>query len=1026
MQIECPACRRTHRYDEERPAFCSACGAQLAQTDLADTFAFTPPAFSGPDIEGTVAFTPAPAGEGGRFARSDQPNDLVGGYRLLRRLGRGGMGSCFEAEELESHRKVALKLIAPEYARSSEALERFRQEGRLASLLEHPRCVFVMAADEAEGRPYIAMELMTGQNLEDLVRREGPLEAVDAIRKALDVLEGLSEVHRLGLVHRDVKPSNCFLEPDGRVKIGDFGLSKSLLVDANLTQTGRFLGTPQYASPEQVRGDKLDPRTDVYSTAAVLYFLLSGKAPHQQDDAAAMLARIVSEAPESLRKLRPGLSGALDRVVNRALDRRPERRFQSAEDFRSRLKTLVPGELSASGLALRFGAYMTDVLVLWSLPLLISLILPTRATLAADVAWTALGTFYWGFCEGRWGCSLGKYLFRLRVQAAEAAHPPGLPRALARAAFLNVAYVFPIGFAAVGMRPLGAVLLYAWFSLPLISMRKANGYRGLHELISGTRTVQLPWPTRRRTLKIASPLDRLPFDPGLPKTCGAYAVRGALRGDPELLVGEDQGLGRRVIIWRRARESHELPVARRNLVRAGRMRWLAAGCEEAHVWDAFLAPSGSPLDEQVSAGGRLAWSEARPMLEQLADELDASLTDGTRPVRLEPSDVWIANSGRAQFCDLGGELLAADAGAPASAAEQQSLATLRDAAVIALEGRPREAGSHTSTICAPLPLHAAEQLRQLLAPAKGYQTVRQFRHALYRTREMPMAVERQLRASQLWLAGPLLLLGLALSYVVVLFGHFAHLALLNENITRRGNVRAVLTDPEVGLERLRELEGPGLDETANEALGPAPAGDARSAAARLNSDAKLLARLDERDQQDRKTWFRRQGAYGWMGDGSRPPEYQPPSQLGRKDDFDNVAADDLQWAVGDLTTPYEGPFDWYHAAVLEVPALLAVMSATIWRGGLTLWLFGIVPVMSDGRIAPRLVCAARAMIVWAVPVSLLVASASISNAYPAWLGWCMPLEIAAGLVALAYVPLALINPSRGWHDRLIGVWLVPR
>src|SRR5208337_2581168 len=146
-----------------------------------------------------------------------------------------------------------------------ETLLRFRQEGKLASSLAHPRCVFVLAADEEAGRPYIVMELMPGANLDDLVRDKGPLPPEQAIAKILDVIDGLGEAHRLGLVHRDVKPSNCFLEADGRVKIGDFGLSKSLVNDSQLTRTGAFLGTPLYASPEQIRKDRVDLQTDVYS-----------------------------------------------------------------------------------------------------------------------------------------------------------------------------------------------------------------------------------------------------------------------------------------------------------------------------------------------------------------------------------------------------------------------------------------------------------------------------------------------------------------------------------------------------------------------------------------------------------------------------------------------------------------------------------------------------------------------------------------------------------------------------------------
>src|SRR5262249_18062046 len=173
------------------------------------------------------------------------------------------------------------------FVASNEAVERFRQEGRLASMIAHPRCVFVLAADEEAGRPYIVMELMPGSTIRDLVDQQGPLPVEQAVTKILDVIEGLQAAHRLGVIHRDVKPSNCFLEAEGRIKIGDFGLAKSLLKDAHLTRTGKFLGTPLFASPEQIRGEHVDQQTDVYSVAATLYYVLTGRAPFQGGDAAA-------------------------------------------------------------------------------------------------------------------------------------------------------------------------------------------------------------------------------------------------------------------------------------------------------------------------------------------------------------------------------------------------------------------------------------------------------------------------------------------------------------------------------------------------------------------------------------------------------------------------------------------------------------------------------------------------------------------------------------------------------------------
>jgi eukaryotic-like serine/threonine-protein kinase len=210
MRLRCPKCAAVLEFGEPPPAFCTKCGSTLPTTNPAATTAFfiTPTAADAADA-----------------------TDAVGGYRLLRKLGEGGMGAVYEAAH-PSRRHVAVKLLHPEFA-TPEALARFRREGRLASALAHPRCVFVLAADEDCGWPYLVLELMPGETLHDLVARRGPLPVEEAVAKILDVAEGLEEVHRLGIVHRDVKPSNCFLEAGGRVKVGDFGLSRSLTHDAD-------------------------------------------------------------------------------------------------------------------------------------------------------------------------------------------------------------------------------------------------------------------------------------------------------------------------------------------------------------------------------------------------------------------------------------------------------------------------------------------------------------------------------------------------------------------------------------------------------------------------------------------------------------------------------------------------------------------------------------------------------------------------------------------------------------------------
>ena len=227
---------------------------------------------------------------------SKKTQKIVGGYRLIKLLGEGGMGRVYQAVD-ESGRMVAIKLLSPELSRSPEALDRFKLEGVIASAISHPHCVFVHRADEDSGTPFIAMELMTGQTLKDIVSKRGPLPYSEAIPLVLQCIDGLIEAHSRGMIHRDVKPANCYLDDQGNVKIGDFGLARSLVSDSELTRTGSFLGTPLYASPEQILGEKVDEQSDIYSLAATIYFLLAGKAPFESPHATQVIAKIVSADP---------------------------------------------------------------------------------------------------------------------------------------------------------------------------------------------------------------------------------------------------------------------------------------------------------------------------------------------------------------------------------------------------------------------------------------------------------------------------------------------------------------------------------------------------------------------------------------------------------------------------------------------------------------------------------------------------------------------------------------------------------
>ncbi len=610
MSLTCPRCRRNLDSTTFQPSFCAFCGQPLLEPTPDATEEFRPDSASA-----TVAIAPGAAG------RTAEPEpDRVAGYRLIRALGEGGMGTVFEAEEPGTGRKVALKLIASEFAGSPEAVERFRQEGRLAAGIAHPRCVFVFAADEEAGRPYIVMERMPGTTLRDLVQENGPLDTVDAVRKILDVIDGLREAHRLGVIHRDVKPSNCFLEARGRVKIGDFGLSRSLETDSRLTRTGTFLGTPLYASPEQIRRDPIDERTDVYSVAATLYYLLTGVAPFEHGDATAAMARIVSEPAPPLRPRRRGIPKTLERVVLRGLERDRDRRWRDLDEFRAALLPFVPEPLSLRGIGTRMLAYLIDVL-LFALAVYIPFgvisifIIQDRRRPAHPasrlihkhtlpgvqaLSW-GLWYVYFGLGDGLWGGTAGKRLLRLRVCTTRGG-PAGIGRGLVRTlVFVGVFDLWRIlgllGFATRFARPgnkmwmLDLLIHNLWYPLLFITARPGNGYRGLHEFLSGTRVVQTgtrPEPVKRRRREVDSSVE-LSRPEGLPARVGPFLVRGALywNEDLSILEGEDPALKRSVWIVRQPSTAPAWPAARHAVDRITRLRWIGGGVEEDGRWEAL-------------------------------------------------------------------------------------------------------------------------------------------------------------------------------------------------------------------------------------------------------------------------------------------------------------------------------------------------------------------------------------------------------------------------------------------------------
>ena len=255
-----------------------------------------------------------------------------GPYRIGRLLGRGGMGEVHEAEHVDSGRRIALKVLRSRLQDADERA-RFLREGQLAASISHPHTVYIFGSEEIGGVPVISMELLPGGTLKDRVAAEGPLPPAVAVSAVLDIIGGLDAAQAAGILHRDIKPSNCFVDSDGSVKVGDFGLSISTLArDVHEQLATGFEGTPQFAAPEQLRGEPLDVRADIYAVGATLYYLLTGQPPFEARDlrelvdrvntrAAEVAARAASGHPVRTGRGHPAVSVQIARAASRVLPR---------------------------------------------------------------------------------------------------------------------------------------------------------------------------------------------------------------------------------------------------------------------------------------------------------------------------------------------------------------------------------------------------------------------------------------------------------------------------------------------------------------------------------------------------------------------------------------------------------------------------------------------------------------------------------------------------------------------------------
>ena len=330
---------------------------------------------------GSIALSPSSIT---RSFASSGPDKLIGrvvGHcRIVRRLGRGGMGDVYLGVHQELKKQVAIKILPPDVTRNDELLARFRREAEAAARLEHPNIIEIYDIGCDAGLHYMIMGFVDGQSLQELVDLRKMIEPREAARIALEIARGLQAVHADGIIHRDVKPANILLNRRNEVKVIDFGLAFDAEDKTALTITGSIMGTPWYLSPEQAEGKRADTRSDLYSLGIVLYILVTGERPFTGETHMSVLYKQIHEKPRDPRLINPDVPPEIAEIAMRAMEKRPERRYQTADEFASDLSHYLRGTFVRRGsynampdpvkTRKRKSAFLTAAFVAWILGLL--------------------------------------------------------------------------------------------------------------------------------------------------------------------------------------------------------------------------------------------------------------------------------------------------------------------------------------------------------------------------------------------------------------------------------------------------------------------------------------------------------------------------------------------------------------------------------------------------------------------------------------------------------------------------------
>jgi len=317
--MKCPKCNSDN---PDTLKFCGECGTKL---DLSD--------------DAQISFTKTLETPREELTRGTLFADR---YEIIEELGKGGMGKVYRVEDAKTKEEIALKLIKPEIASDKKTIDRFRNELTTARKIRHKNICGMYDLDEDRGVYYITMEYVLGQNLKGLIRQTGKLAISTVISIAKQICEGLSEAHKLGVVHRDIKPNNIMIDKGGNARIMDFGIARSLETKG-ITGAGVMIGTPEYMSPEQVEGKEVDQRSDIYSLGVILYEMVTGKLPFEGDTPLSIAMKHKSEPPPNPKELNVQIPEDLSNLILSCMEKDKEKRYQTAEELLSELTKIEKG-----------------------------------------------------------------------------------------------------------------------------------------------------------------------------------------------------------------------------------------------------------------------------------------------------------------------------------------------------------------------------------------------------------------------------------------------------------------------------------------------------------------------------------------------------------------------------------------------------------------------------------------------------------------------------------------------------------